>query len=162
MTRTIRLEQAKLMKAVDESGKPLVEEPQPEQQQILVQPNITFNPEIKIPPIEIPQPAITVEAPVVTVEAPDMTPIAEAITNIEKSIAETVPVIQVAAPDFEPVARAIDNMAEAISQKEIINNDIKDLLQQIANRPQGARWKFTITRDARGDIESMDAVKEPA
>lgn len=154
--RTIRLEQAKLLKAVDENGKPLVAEPQPEQPQILVQPNITLTPEINIPEIKMPE--IVVNQPDIHVEAPSMAPVAAAIAKSINDI--PTPIVQVAAPDLKPVAEAINNMAEAISSKADHGEAIKDLLQQIASRPQNAKWRFMITRDARGDIESMEAVKE--
>lgn len=154
--RTIRLEQAKLLKAVDENGKPLVAEPQPEQPQILAQPTITLTPEINIPEIKLPE--IVVNQPDIYIDAPNMEPVAAAIS---KSISDiSTPIVQVAAPDLQPVAEAINNMAEAITSKADHGEAIKDLLQQIANRPQNAKWKFVVTRDARGDIETMEAVKE--
>lgn len=154
--RTIRLDQAKLLKAIDANGKPLVEEPQPEQPQILVQPNITFSPEIKIPQIEIP--AINVEQPVVNVAAPSMQPIAEAIQKSIENIQP--PIVQVSAPDMAPIADAMLMLADAVQGKPDHSEAIKDLLQKIADRPTTAQWSFNITRDNHGNISDIKAIKE--
>jgi len=162
VTRTIRLDQAKLLKAIDENGNPLVEEPQPEQQQIIVHPNITIHPEIIIPPIEIP--AIHVAPANVNVAAPDMQPVADVLAGMGDAINKSIesipaPQIQVAATDMQPVADAINSMASAINSKPDHSESIKDLLQKIADRPTTAQWSFSITRDSHGNMANVQAVK---
>lgn len=163
MKRTISLEDAKLLKAVREDGTPLVapgKQQESVQQPIVVQPSITLNPEIKSPVSEQPQSVVHVGQPNITVQPPDLRPVAEAISK-SLSNAPTPTVLQAPAPDLTPVAEAINKAMVAVGTRPDHSEQIVGLLQQIASRPQSGRWRFTITRDSKGDIETMDAVKEP-
>lgn len=156
--RTIRLEQAKMLKAIDGNGNPLVPEPQPDQPQILVQPNITFSPEINVPAPELPQ---------VVVEPPSMEPVADAINQMHTAILDSIariPAPQITvepqpAPNMQPIADAMLLMTDAIQNKPDHSEAIKELLQKIADRPSTTQWSFSITRDNNGDIASVQAVK---
>lgn len=122
-------------------------------------------------PVVMLRPEITVQPTPVTVQvaSPDMKPIADAMADFGDAILESInsqqqPAIHVQAPtinmDLTPIADAISSMAAAINDKPDHVGEITAMLQKIADRPQNAKWKFVITRDAKGDIETMDAVKE--
>lgn len=156
MTRTIRKSELEGRRYWNADGIPMFEEPRQTPEIIVNPPEITLTPHI------------TVEAPAVTVEAPNMQPVADAISQMQATILDSIGSIQPpsitvepqAAPDMTPIADAMLLLADAVQAKPDHNEAIKDLLQKIADRPTTAQWSFNITRDSHGNIANVQAVKE--
>ena len=69
--------------------------------------------------------------------------------------------IETTPPDMMPIANAMNSIAEIV--QEISNRDdhseaIKNLLQQIADKPQVSSWSFKLRRDSNGDVEDVDII----
>lgn len=169
MTRVISIADLKDQKAFSTSGEPLFEEPITKSI-----PQITFSPEITIQ-----QPEIHVPPTIVYVDAPDLKPVAEAMKGMKDAVLagissmeipapainiETTPPtinIETIPPDMTPIANAMHAIAgvfQEISNKADHSEAIKDLLQQIADKPQVSSWSFKLRRDSNGDVEDVDII----
>jgi len=156
VTRTIRKSELEGRRYWNADGIPMFEEPRQTPEIIVNPPEITLTPNI------------TVEAPAVTVEAPNMQPVADAISQMQTAILDSIGSIQPpnitvepqAAPDMTPIADAMLLLADAVHSKPDHVGEITAMLQKIADRPTTAQWSFNITRDNHGNISDIKAIKE--
>lgn len=160
MTRTINTADLKGKKVFSISGEPLFEEPIAKSI-----PQIMFSPEITIQ-----QPEIHIPPTVVYVDAPDLKPVIEAMEGVKDAVLAGMGSIEISAPtiniettppDMTPIANAMNSIAgvvQEISNRADHSEAIKNLLQQIADKPQVSSWSFKLRRDSNGDVEDVDII----